>query len=55
MAMIRKATDVKTTLWLPRRLHRLAKVRAAEDGTSVRAVIVAALNAFLNAREESRA
>jgi plasmid stability protein len=55
MQMDRKASDVKTTIWLPRRLHRAAKVHAAAHSMSVRAVIVAALDAFLNPqREETR-
>jgi hypothetical protein len=53
MHMDRKATDVKTTIWLPRTLHRAAKAYAATHGTSVRAVIITALAAFFAERKET--
>jgi hypothetical protein len=46
MHMDRKATDVKTTIWLPRTLHRAAKAY-------VRAVIITALAAFFAERKET--
>jgi predicted DNA binding CopG/RHH family protein len=39
--------DVKTSFYLPRRLLRAAKARAARDGISLRALIVAVLEAYL--------
>jgi hypothetical protein len=55
MPLPRKATDVKTTLWLPRPIHRALKLRAAREGTSVRAVVLAALAAYLGqSRKEDR-
>jgi hypothetical protein len=47
MPLPRKATDVKTTLWLPRSMHHALKLRAAREGTSARAVVLAALAAYL--------
>jgi predicted HicB family RNase H-like nuclease len=55
MPVSRKESDVKTTLWVPRRLHRAAKLRAARDGTSVRRVVLDAIAAYLDqSREEDR-
>jgi len=53
MHMDRKATDVKTTIWLPLTLHRAAKAYAAAHGMSVRSVLVTALAAFLPQRKET--
>jgi hypothetical protein len=42
-----KRTDVKTSFYLPPTLLRAAKVRAATDGLPLRAVLIAALVAYL--------
>jgi predicted HicB family RNase H-like nuclease len=52
MQMDRRLSDAKTTLWLPRRLHRAVKRHAAAHGMSMRSVVIAALDAFLNPRRE---
>jgi hypothetical protein len=52
MHMERRATDKKTTVWLPRRWHHAAKTYAAAHGLSVRAVLITALVAFLTTRSE---
>jgi hypothetical protein len=47
---------VKTTVDLPQDLWRAAKIRAVNDNTDLRSVIIAALNSYLQARDgESRA
>jgi hypothetical protein len=38
---------VKTTIELPRALYRAAKIRAMDDGTNLRALVIAALGAYL--------
>jgi plasmid stability protein len=40
--------ETKTTVWLPRDLLKRAKLRAATEGRSLRAVVVDALAAYLN-------
>jgi hypothetical protein len=52
MHMVRKQDDVKTTVWVPLRLHRAAKIYAAAQDMSVRAVLITALAAFLAQRQE---
>jgi hypothetical protein len=55
MPVSRKPGDRKTTIWIPRRLHRAAKLRAARDGTSIRRVILDAVAVYLDQpREEDR-
>lgn len=46
---------VKTTVDLPQHLWRAAKIRAMDDHTDLRSVIVAALEAFVGRREEDGA
>ena len=41
------ADDVKTSLKLPPALWRAAKVRAADERTNMRAIIIRALTAYL--------
>lgn len=48
-----KATDgetVKTTVQLPAELWRAAKVRAMDDRTDLRSVIIAALEGYLKGK-----
>jgi hypothetical protein len=45
-----KAAEVKTTVLLPERLWRAAKIRAATDRTDLRQVIIAALSLYLKAK-----
>jgi hypothetical protein len=44
-----KRTDVKTSFYLPRTLLRAARVQAATEGLPLRAVLIAALVAYLPA------
>lgn len=41
---------VKTTLWLPRPLWRKAKIRAIDDGTDLRSVVIEALERYLKTK-----
>jgi hypothetical protein len=51
-----KATKdvVKTTVDLPRALWREAKVRAMDEGTDLRQIIIAALGAYLAKKGATR-
>jgi len=42
--------DKKTTIALPYALYRAAKIRAVDEGTNLRALIIAALEAYLKAK-----
>lgn len=44
---------VKTTVDLPEALWRRAKIRAMDERTDLRRVIIAALEAYLKTRKES--
>jgi hypothetical protein len=46
MGMTDKRT-VKTTIELPHALYRAAKIRALDEGTNLRALVIAALGAYL--------
>jgi len=46
---------VKTTVDLPEGLWRAAKIRALDDGSDLRAVVIAALEAFLKTKPKERA
>jgi hypothetical protein len=46
MGMSDKQT-VKTTIELPRALYRAAKIRAMDEGSNLRALMIAALGAYL--------
>jgi hypothetical protein len=45
---------VKTTVDLPEPLWRAAKIRAMDDRTDLRAVIIAALETYLKSRAKRR-
>ncbi|MEI6667071.1 MAG: hypothetical protein WCP29_02865 [Acidobacteriota bacterium] len=44
---IRQGRGVKTTIELPEAVWRAAKIRAVEDYTDLRTVVIAALGAYL--------
>jgi hypothetical protein len=45
---------VKTTVDLPQELWRAAKIRAMDDHTDLRSVVIAALRAYLQAPGDAR-
>jgi hypothetical protein len=45
--------EVKVTAWLPRRLWKRAKLRAATEGRPLRLVITDALAAYLKKKEKT--
>ncbi len=44
----------KTTITLPKRLHQLARIRAAETDTQLKDVVIAALELFCSQRLDPR-
>jgi len=46
--------NVKTTVDLPQDLWRAAKIRAMDEHSDLRSVIIAALRAYLDLREDVR-
>jgi hypothetical protein len=46
--------NVKTTVDLPQDLWRAAKIRAMDEHSDLRSVIIAALREYLDLREEAR-
>jgi hypothetical protein len=53
MATENDERTVKTTVLLPERLWKRAKVRAMDERTDLRQVIIAALDAYLKSRKET--
>ena len=47
-----KETSVKTTVDLPQSLWREAKIRALDEGTDFRRVVIAALESYLKTKPE---
>lgn len=45
---------MKTTLELPHALYRAAKIRAMDEGTSLRALVIAALGVYLKSKGSPR-
>ena len=48
-----KASSVKTTVDLPAELWRAAKIRAMDEHTDLRSVVIAALRDYLQLRDDS--
>jgi hypothetical protein len=48
------AVHVKTTVELPQQLWRAAKIRAMDDHTDLRSVVIAALRSYLQAPDDTR-
>ena len=46
---------MKTTIDLPEALWREAKIRALDEGSDLRAVVIAALEGFLKTKPKERA
>lgn len=49
-----QAESVKTTVDLPQDIWRAAKIRAMDEHSDLRSVIIAALRAHLDLREDGR-
>jgi len=45
---------VKTTVDLPEGLWRAAKIRALDDGSDLRAIVITALEAYLKTKPKER-
>ena len=50
--MAKKEASVKTTVELPQTLWREAKIRALDEGTDFRRVVIAALERYLKTKPE---
>ena len=50
----RTEKTVKTTVDLPEELWRITKIRAMDERTDLRGVIIAALQAYLKKKRQSR-
>ena len=48
---VSESPTVKTTVDLPEEVWRAAKIRAMDERTDLRSVIIAALRSYLNLRE----
>ena len=48
------SAHVKTTVELPQELWRAAKIRAMDDHTDLRSVVIAALRTYLQAPTDTR-
>ena len=50
--MAKKEASIKTSVDLPQTLWREAKIRALDEGTDFRRVVIAALKAYLKTKPE---
>ena len=48
------SAHVKTTVELPQQLWRAAKIRAMDDHTDLRSVVIAALRSYLQTPDDAR-